>query len=385
MDELIRRFDARADADLMLCVHRGVAYQRDMSQRAPEGVNAAGVDYFDHYKAIQGAEIARRINAGRVAIVNKYAKGSAVLDTGIGSGEFIKSRPNTFGRDVNRKAVAWLKAENKLATDSTQFGAFTYWDVLEHIDVPNNHFRRMPDGCFLFTCLPIFDDLNRVRESRHYKPGEHLYYWTERGFIDWMAFYRFRLLDRQVFEVDAGRDSILTFAFKRDLPSYHDTLAQYQEMHAKAYGTSAHLFFEPIAQEVISMNPSSILDYGCGRSDLVAHFWKDGARRVAKYDPAIPQFKEMPEGAFDLVLCTDVMEHIPMTEVEQVLSDVKVKSRKALFTISMKPARAKLPDGRNAHVTLLNAGEWMGWIKSVFGRVERIPAQWDHILMAKTF
>lgn len=386
MDELIARFDAADDADLRLCHGRGIAYQRDMSVRAPKGVNAAGVDYFDHYTAIEGAEIARKINAGRVAIVDKFAGvGAHVLDTGIGSGEFIKSRENTFGRDVNRKAIAWLTEHGKLATDTTKFGAFTYWDVLEHIENPNDHFRRMPDNCLLFTCLPIFADLTRIRESRHYKPGEHLYYWMEQGFIDWMALYRFRMLERQAFEIDAGRDGVVTFAFRKDLPGYHETLAQYQEMHAKAYGTSAYLFFDAIAEQVVNLNPSSVLDYGCGRSDLVAHFWKDGARRVAKYDPAIPQFKEMPDGSFDLVLCTDVMEHIPMTEVEQVLSDVKSKSRNALFTISMRPARARLPDGRNAHVTLLNAKEWMRWIKSVFGRAERIPAQWDHVLMVKTF
>lgn len=386
VDELIRRFQAQADHDLMLCLARGVAYQRDMSQRTQEGVNAEGVNYFAHYAAIEGGEIARKLNEGRVAIVDKHAGAACVvLDTGIGSGQFIRSRPNTFGRDVNKRAVAWLKERGLHATESTKFNAFTYWDVLEHIDVPNGHFKRMPEGCYLFTCLPVFADLTKVRASRHYKPGEHFYYWTEEGFVAWMAEYRFRLLERQDFETRAGRDSVTTFAFKRDLPGHHETLAQYQEMHGKAYGTSAYLFFDAIAPQVVALNPSSILDYGCGRSDLAAHFWKDGARRIAKYDPAIPQFKEMPDGSFDLALCTDVMEHIPMVEVDRVLGEIKSKARKALFTISMKPARAKLPDGRNAHVTLLNADEWMEWIKSVFGRAERIPAQWDHILMVKTF
>lgn len=386
MDLILKRFDAVPDRDLMLCKSLGVAWQKDMSKRTYPGVNAEGVNYFDHYQAFEGADIGKAIHSGRVAIVNKYAgKDCQVLDVGIGSGEFIKSRPNTFGVDINPKATEWLKKNGYHGGDFSDYTAFTFWDVLEHVDVPDNYFKRMPDGCYLFTSLPIFKDLAKVRESKHYKPGEHFYYWTEQGFIEWMAMYRFRLLAVESFESDAGRESILSFAFKRDLPGYHDTLAQYQEMHANYYGASAYLYFDAIAKEVMALNPKSILDFGCGRSDLVAHFWKDGARRVAKYDPAIPQYKEMPEGKFDLVLCTDVMEHIQIHDVDRILNEIKAKSQKALFTISMKPARAKLPDGRNAHVTLLNADEWARWVGSVFGKVHLIKTQWDHIIMLRTW
>lgn len=386
MDGILKRFDSAHDGDLVICKSRGVAWQADMSKRTRPGVNADGVNYFDHYKAFEGSSIGRAIHSGRVDLVNDHAGADClVLDIGVGSGEFILSRPNTHGTDINPKAVEWLKTEGRYGERFSDYNAFTFWDVLEHIDVPNNVFKQIPNGSYLFTSLPIFTDLNEVRKSKHYKPGEHFYYWTEHGFIEWMAMYRFRLLEVSRFESDAGRESIVSFAFKRDLPGYHDTLRQYQQLHANYYGASAYLYFETIAKEVMALNPKSILDFGCGRSDLVAHFWKDGARRVAKYDPAIPQFKEMPDGQFDLVLCTDVMEHIQIEDVERILREIRAKSQTALFTISMKPARAKLPDGRNAHVTLLNAGEWTRWIGSIFGQVRQIPTQWDHILMLRTW
>lgn len=386
MDALVRRFAATRDKDLHICERHGLAYQRDMSKRMADGVNAAGENYWDHYKAMEGQEISRRLYAGRVALVDKYVgQDTPVLDVGIGSGEFIESRENTYGCDVNPKAIEWLKSIDKLRRDFGEFGAFTFWDVLEHIENPNEYFERMPDRAFLFTSLPIINDLAKVRESRHYKPGEHLYYWTEPGFVNWMAQYRFRLLERSDFETQSGRDSILSFAFIRDLPTFTQTVEQYKELHSKGYGATAYLYFDQIAQEVLKLKPQSILDFGCGRSDLVAHFWRDGKRRIAKYDPAIPLYKRMPAEGFDLVLCTDVMEHIPMTEVDGTLKYIRTKAPQALFTISLIPARAKLPDGRNAHVTLLDAEEWMRWIGSIFGNAKRIKTEWDHILMVKTW
>lgn len=382
MDKLIRRFDAVADGDLMLCHARGVAYQRDMT--TPIRYDDK---YFQHYADLEGKVIARKLNAGRVAMVNKYVDAEhGVLDVGVGSGEFVRARDNTWGFDINPRAIELLKRINRWTDSLAAFDAFTFWDVLEHIPEPEQkYFKKMADDCYLFTSLPIFTDLTKVRASKHYKPNEHFYYWTEQGFIDWMAQWRFRLLERSTFETEAGREGITSFAFKRDMPGYHKTLEQYQNLHARFYGSSAHLHFEQISKVVLALNPRSVIDFGCGRSDLVSYFWKDGARRVAKYDPAIPQYKQMPDGHFDLLLCTDVMEHIPMTDVDKIFDEMKTKADKVLFTISMKPARAKLPDGRNAHVTLLTRDEWLRWISASFGRAVPLPMEDAGLLMVKTF
>lgn len=171
--------------------------------------------YFDKYVGYEDTEIANAINAGRIALVNKYVGPNAgVLDIGIGSGEFIKKRPNTWGRDINPKAIEWLK-DNKRWGSFAAFDAFTYWDVLEHIPDHGPYFRKMHSGSYLFTSLPIFKDLSRIRESRHYRPGEHLWYWTEWGFVQWMTNCSFDLLEIQDFETRAGRDNILSFAFVR--------------------------------------------------------------------------------------------------------------------------------------------------------------------------
>ena len=380
MDKLIARFDAEHDRDLNICERWGVAYQRDMRVTAKYDEN-----YFNKCLGYEGQEIALKINAGRTDLVDRYMPTQPVLDIGIGSGEFIRTRPNTWGYDINPKAIRWLRANSKWSEDLRRFNAFTCWDVLEHVPAPEVYFKRMAAGSHVFASIPIFNDLRRIRESKHYRPGEHLYYWTQEGFTNWMARYGFKLLEVADFETAAGRESILSFAFSKTLPDYHETLQQYREMHSHFYGASAWLYLEQIAHQVRELNPQSILDYGCGRSDLVAHFWKDGARRIEKYDAAIPIYETMPKGRFDLVICCDVMEHVLMADVDQVLREIKAKSGRALFTISMKPAKAKLPDGRNAHVTLLSDSEWTRWVASVFGQAVRLPTQWDHILMLRTW
>lgn len=384
MDRLILRFDAEADNDLMLVEHRGVAYQRDMTK----GRIDYGAAYLANYDRYAAGPIADKINAGRVALVARHApEGASVLDFGAASGIFVRQAASwgfdAKGFDVIPDAVRRLKDADLYADDLGAFDAVTMWDSIEHLETPERSLKRVRKGAFLFASIPIFEDVRRVRESKHYKPGEHLYYWTAHGFIDWMALYGFRLLEQSSHETDAGRESIGAFAFCRDLPDYDDHILAYRDMHAsRHYGNSAtELHLDATAKVVKALAPRSILDYGCGRSDLVAHFWRDGERKIARYDPAIPPIRRMPSEAFDLVLVCDVMEHIPMAGVDRVLEEIRGKSEAAFFTISTKLARAKLPDGRNSHVTILRHSEWVRWIKDYFQKVETLPATTEHELV----
>lgn len=384
MDKLIKRFDSERDSDLRLCLHRGIAYQKDMHAARV----AYGADYLKKVEAYEDSDIAKAVNAGRCAMLQRYLpQGSTLLDVGAGSGAFVRAAKkcgyDAKGYDIIPDAVMRLKDKNLFASDPAHFDAITLWDTLEHMDVPSTCIGNVVKGAYAFISIPVFDDLRKIRESRHYRPGEHLYYFTAQGFIDWMELYGFRLLEQSSHETDAGRDSIGAFAFRRDLPDYNDHIAAYDEMHSsRYYGSSAtNLHLQQIAGIVQKQAPASILDYGCGRSDLSAHFWLDGKRRIERYDPAIGAFKLIPRGRFDMVLCCDVMEHIPMMSVDRVLKEIHEKSGLVLFTISTKLARARLPDGRNAHVTLLTRSEWINWLTDEFSSVTELPSEWEHELI----
>lgn len=210
MDRFIRDFAAVADADLMLCPDHGVAYQKDREHL----VNYDG-DYYEKCASYEGQEIANKINAGRVALVESHLGPNVLIDVGIGSGEFIKKRPNTLGHDINPVAIEWLKRNDLWAKNLRSAAGASFWDVIEHVEDPGLYLDQINLHSLAFFSIPIFYTLGGIRVSKHYRPGEHLYYWTEEGFVAWMELHGFRLLETQTFEISAGRESIFSFAFQR--------------------------------------------------------------------------------------------------------------------------------------------------------------------------
>lgn len=210
LDRFIAQLPAEEDGGLMLCREHGIAYQKDRGF-----VMAYDEEYYDKCKSYEDQEIALKINAGRIALVNKYVGQNRIADIGIGSGEFIKKRPNTHGHDVNPVAIEWLKRNDLWAEYLGEYSGLSFWDVLEHVKDPEIYLSKIQLHGFCFVSIPIMYGLGAIRLSRHYRPGEHLYYFTEDGFKDYMEIHGFVCLETQSFEIEAGRESILSFAFKR--------------------------------------------------------------------------------------------------------------------------------------------------------------------------
>ena len=103
--------------------------------------------------------------------------------------------------------------------------------------------------------------------------------------------------------------------------------------------------------------PEGLLDYGAGKQALKdALGIKEG---YFAYDPAIPEISESPEPQ-DLVVCTDVLEHIEMGYVPKVIKDLaRVTKKVGFFVIHTGPAMHHLPDGRNAHLIQEPPSWWL--------------------------
>jgi hypothetical protein len=96
----------------------------------------------------------------------------------------------------------------------------------------------------------------------------------------------------------------------------------------------------------------TILDYGAGEGTLKTALLKlERGYVVVNYDPAMEEYSEKPYGKFDFVTCTDVLEHIEIEYLDNVLQEIYDYAKKAVYLfIAYGRANKILPDGRNAHL-----------------------------------
>lgn len=212
MDPVISKYPFQPfGEDLNLCPEHGIAYQKSMEVSVEYGK-----DYFEKYIGYEGADIALRINEFRVSFTNPNCE--CLLDIGIGSGEFIKnSKVKTYGFDINPYAIQWLQ-ERAIYCDPyegipEEIKGITMWDALEHFPEPSRFLNLLRSGMHIFLSIPIFEDLLTLKQSKHYKPNEHYYYFTENGMIKYFQDLGFSLVETSRGETTAGRESIGSFHF----------------------------------------------------------------------------------------------------------------------------------------------------------------------------
>lgn len=149
---------------------------------------------------------------------------------------------------------------------------------------------------------------------------------------------------------------IISEQYKAQLVGLHETVAD--------WGTGGRKF-APIVEKIIKdTRPKNILDYGCGKQTLARELAK---YRIIGYDPGLPGLDDLPEPA-DLVVCTDVLEHIEPDCLDDVLDDLQRVTRDNLFVVVFTDlATQLLPDGRNAHL-IVEPNKW--WTEKLWERFD---------------
>lgn len=136
---------------------------------------------------------------------------------------------------------------------------------------------------------------------------------------------------------------------------------EYRQLNAELhvsnphYGVSSSRWAPHVADLAARLQTQDILDYGCGKGLLKQTLgWP-----IREYDPAIPGKDTPPEPA-DLVICTDVLEHIEPECLSHVLDDLQRLTRKVAFlNVATRPAKKVLADGRNAHLIQEQLSFWL--------------------------
>jgi hypothetical protein len=123
-------------------------------------------------------------------------------------------------------------------------------------------------------------------------------------------------------------------------------LSQYAELHrSRRYGATAARRLPVVEPWIAMARPKTLLDYGAGQSSLAADLQVPSLERRDRYDPAIPELASIPFVHYDMIVCTDVLEHIDEGELGSILADIRDRADRAIFCIHLGTAKVTLPNG----------------------------------------
>jgi 2-polyprenyl-3-methyl-5-hydroxy-6-metoxy-1,4-benzoquinol methylase len=120
----------------------------------------------------------------------------------------------------------------------------------------------------------------------------------------------------------------------------------------KRYGVGGKKHYDKVKELFLKYECKDILDYGCGKATL--------SEKIActNYDPCIPKYSQLPK-SHDLLVCTDVLEHIEPDLLASVLNHIwSLINKVGYLVIATRFDSSKtLPDGSNPH-KIVKAPKW---------------------------
>lgn len=150
------------------------------------------------------------------------------------------------------------------------------------------------------------------------------------------------------------------------------------------WGHTAEKYVDQIVKHAELLQENKLLDYGAGRGGLkkaLDRRWR-GKFKVTEYEPGRPNTRQN-NTPHNYVVSIDVLEHIEPEYIDNVLDDLKRCTLKGgYFTVSTRPAAAKLPDGRNAHL-IVEPFSW--WKAKLEARFEIVESSFDEKLQRGFF
>lgn len=176
----------------------------------------------------------------------------------------------------------------------------------------------------------------------------------------------------------------MTYSRQNPSPRYTSLIALYREMHFEGEkflgippeqtfpGQSLPPHAGRIKGFIDRFGATTLLDYGCGKGgqyNPITVNLSDGRKfnsipeywgvTVTLYDPAYTPFSTLPQGTFDAVVSTDVLEHCPEEDVEWIVDEIFAYANKVVYAnVACYPAGKRLPNGENAHTTIKPLEFW---------------------------
>lgn len=165
-----------------------------------------GNDYLLHYKLYERTAFGKGLNLERWNFVLKSKIFGTLLDYGCGSNSFVSAKPKeiqAFSYDPYfKKDFSFLN--EKLDT-------VTFWDSFEHIArlgiIPLLNSRQ------LILSLPVLDKNTDLFSWKHFRPGEHVWHFSDYAITNLLERWGYVLKIRSNFETIMGRKDIMSYCF----------------------------------------------------------------------------------------------------------------------------------------------------------------------------
>ena len=173
---------------------------------------------------------------------------------------------------------------------------------------------------------------------------------------------------------------------------YHDLIDSYKVLHQEE-GKFKGISLVPLVPTLMSLvkenNCKTLLDYGCGKA---IPYDKDRCKEVDLrhpiqklcnlksfdlYDPAYEKYATLPDKKYDIVVCTDVLEHIAEQDIDYVLTEILSHSKKIVFLkISCQPALKHFKEGKfkgkNVHISVFDPSWWGHKIGNIWNKFNHL-------------
>ena len=173
---------------------------------------------------------------------------------------------------------------------------------------------------------------------------------------------------------------------------YYELIDAYKIIHQEE-GKFKGISLTPLVPTLVNItkenNCKTLLDYGCGKA---IPYDKDRCNEVGLknpvqelcniesfdlYDPAYEKYATLLDKKYDIVVCTDVLEHIAEQDIDYVLTEILSRSNKIVFlNISCQPALKHFKEGKfkgkNVHISVFDPSWWGHKIGNIWNKFNNL-------------
>lgn len=179
--------------------------------------NLYNKQYLKKYIGLSNTPLGKLIMQARWNLIKSFCNRGSLIDYGCGSGAFIKLAPDSF--DVNGWDINPYSRYSKHSPIG-HYNILTMWDVIEHLPSPLFPLVEYTPN-FIFVVTPNADNTSfeKFNTWKHYKPLEHLNYYTLKTLSMSMLSMGYKYIHHDFNEGElrdpSNREAILTAVFTK--------------------------------------------------------------------------------------------------------------------------------------------------------------------------